>query len=63
MFEGRAQFIGETGAASAAHAVARLAIERVADAAGGDLGQLVPFYLGPSPGLAKPHGIVPNLLK
>jgi len=63
MFNGRAQLIGETGAASAAHAVARLAIERVANAAGGDLGQLVPFYLGASLGLGNTHGIVPNLLK
>jgi hypothetical protein len=63
MFDGRAQLIGETGAESAAHAVARLALVRVADAAGGDLGALVPFYLGPSQGLGNAHGIVPNSLK
>lgn len=63
MFDGRAQLIGETGAESAPHAVARLALVRVADAAGGDLGALVPFYLGPSQGLGNAHGIVPNSLK
>lgn len=63
MFNGRAQLIGETGAESAAHAVARLAIERFADAREADLGQLVPFYLGASLGLRNTHGIVPNPLK
>ena len=63
MFDGRAQLIGETGAASAAHAVARLAIERFANAREADLGLLVPLYLGPSMGLGNTHGIVPNPLK
>ncbi len=63
MFDGRAQLIGEAGAESAAHAVARLALERFADAPGGDLGQLVPVYLGAYLGLGNTHGFVPNSLK
>ena len=51
MFAGRAQLIGETDAESAAHALARLALKRFADAPGGDLGQLVPFYLSTFKGL------------
>ncbi len=63
MFDGRAQLIGEAGAESAAHAVARLALERFGDAPGGDLGQLVPFYSGAYQGLGNTHGFVPNPLK
>ncbi|MGZ8476861.1 MAG: tRNA (adenosine(37)-N6)-threonylcarbamoyltransferase complex dimerization subunit type 1 TsaB [Candidatus Binatia bacterium] len=63
MCDGRARFIGEAGAVSAAHAVARLAIERFADAPGGDLGQLAPFYLGAPLGLGNTREIVPNSLK
>ncbi|HYJ16897.1 MAG TPA: tRNA (adenosine(37)-N6)-threonylcarbamoyltransferase complex dimerization subunit type 1 TsaB [Candidatus Limnocylindria bacterium] len=51
LFAGRAQLIGETDAESAAHALARLALRRFADAPGGDLGQLVPFYLSSFTGL------------
>ncbi|MEO6164218.1 MAG: tRNA (adenosine(37)-N6)-threonylcarbamoyltransferase complex dimerization subunit type 1 TsaB [Candidatus Binatia bacterium] len=63
MFNGRARLIGEANAESAAHAVARLALGRFADASRGDLGQLVPFYLSASTGLGNTHGIVPNPLK
>ena len=63
MFAGRAQLIGETEAESAAHALARLALKRFADTPGGDLGQLVPFYLSPFTGLGNTHGIDPNSLK
>jgi tRNA threonylcarbamoyladenosine biosynthesis protein TsaB len=63
MFNGRARLIGEANAESPAHAVARLALGRYGDALGGDLGQLVPFYLGAPMGLGNTHGIVPNLLK
>ena len=63
MFDGRARFVGEAGAVSAARAVARLAIERFTDAPGGDLGQLAPFYLGAPLGLGNTREIVPNSLK
>ena len=61
LFAGRAQVIGE--AETAALALARLALKRLADLPGGDLGELVPCYLSPSTGLGNTYGIDPNPLK
>jgi tRNA threonylcarbamoyladenosine biosynthesis protein TsaB len=62
-FDGRAQIIGETCGGSAAAAVARLALARIAVDPGTDLGQLVPFYMGSSQALGNTRGILPNPLK
>lgn len=63
LFDGRAQIIGETCGGSAAAAVARLALARIAVEPGTDLGQLVPFYMGSSQALGSTRGILPNPLK
>lgn len=63
MFDGRARLIGLTGTESAAQAVARLALARFSEARGGNLGQLVPLYLGSSQALGNTRGTLPNPLK
>ena len=63
LFGERAQIIGETCGGSAAGAVARLAMARLTEASGADLGQLVPLYLGASQALGNTRRILPNPLK
>jgi len=62
-FDGRAQIIGEACGGSAAGAVARLGMARLAIAPGSDLGQLVPLYLGASQALGNTRRFLPNPLK
>ena len=63
LFDGRAQIIGESCGGSAAGAVARLAMARVAAVRATDLGQLVPLYLGSSQALGNTRRILPNPFK
>jgi len=63
LFDGQAQIISEDCGTSAAVAVARLALARLGDAPGNDLGQLVPLYLGSSQALGHSRRILPNQLK
>jgi tRNA threonylcarbamoyladenosine biosynthesis protein TsaB len=63
LFDGRGQVIDDTCACSAAVAVAHLALARLADVPGMDLGQLVPLYLGASQALGNSRRILPNPLK
>lgn len=63
LFDERAQIVGESCGGSTAGAVARLALARLAEAPGSDLGQLVPLYLGASQALGNTLSILPNSLK
>jgi tRNA threonylcarbamoyladenosine biosynthesis protein TsaB len=63
LFGERAQIIGENCGGSAAGALARLALARLTEASGADLGQLVPLYLGASQALGNTRRILPNPLK
>ena len=63
LFGERAQIVGESCGRSAAGAVANLALARLAEAPGSDLGQLVPIYLGASQALGNTRRILPNPLK
>jgi len=63
LFDGRGQVIDDTCECSVGVAVARLALARLADLPGSDLGQLVPLYLGSSQALGNSRRILPNLLK
>jgi tRNA threonylcarbamoyladenosine biosynthesis protein TsaB len=62
LFDGRAQLIGDACGCSAAGAVARIALERLAVGPGTELRQLVPLYLGASQGLGNNLKIVSNQL-
>ena len=63
LLQGRAQIVGESCCGSVAAAVAQLALARLGEAPGADLGQLVPLYLGVSQALGNTRRIVPNPLK
>jgi tRNA threonylcarbamoyladenosine biosynthesis protein TsaB len=63
LLQDRAQIVGESCCGSVAGAVAQLALTRLAEASGSDLGQLVPLYLGASQGLGNTRRILPNPLK
>jgi tRNA threonylcarbamoyladenosine biosynthesis protein TsaB len=63
LFDGRAQIIGDDCPCSAAGAVARVALERLANAPGTELGQLVPLYLGASQALGSTRKNLSNSLK
>ena len=63
LFDGRGQIINDTCACSPAVAVARLALARLGDVSGTELGQLVPRYLGSSQALGNSCRILPNPLE
>jgi len=62
LFDGRAQILPDGRVHSVGHAVARLALERFADAGGADLSALAPLYLGSSQALGITRVNLPNPL-